>query len=253
MTKSEEVVGGKYGDQREGLQKRAVVVEARFKAVSRLINKAGSRNVLELASGVSPRGLIMTEDPSVTYIETDLPEMLREKADLAHDLLLEENMIRPNLHFLAVNALDDGQLRKAVSLTNGELTIAQEGLFVYMPRRDQQKVAKNILGILRERGGAWVTDVSLKSEMEQRLDPKRATMVDTLQKEININLQDNAFADGTEVESFFKNAGFSIEDKINLFDMKDSLASPARTNSDQEQLREILETRFIYLLRSADR
>lgn len=191
----------------------------------------------------------MTKDPSVTYVETDLPEMLREKADLVRDLLSAENATRANLRFLEVDALSDEQLRKAANLTQGNLTVAQEGIFVYMPRQDQKRVAQNVLVILRERGGTWITDVSLKSEMMQHLDPKRAEMVGTLQKEININLYDNAFADDAEVKSFFKSAGFSIEDKINLLETKDSLVSPARTGTDQERLESLLGTRFIYLLR----
>ena len=253
MTKSEELVAQKYGDQREEFKKRAAVVEARFKAVSRLIDQAGSRNILELASGVSPRGFIMTEDPAVVYVETDLPEMLREKTDLARDLLQQEGVMRPNLHFLEVDALDYEQLKKAANLADGEIAVVQEGLFVYMPRQDQRKVAQNVRSVLRDRGGAWITDVSLKSEMTQHLDAKRKAMVGAIQQEANISLQDNAFADDTEVKSFFEQEGFSIAEKLNLYDMKDSLTSPARIGSDPGQLKAMLGTRFIYLLRVAER
>ena len=148
-----------------------------------------------------------------------------------------------------MNALDDEQLRKAASLTKGDLIIAQEGLFIYMPRQDQKEVAQNVLGILKDRGGVWITDVSLKSELRLHLYPKRDAMVGTLQKEINVSLHDNAFADDAAVKSFFESEGFSIEDKINLFEMKDSLVSPARTSADLELSKSRLETRYIYLLR----
>ncbi len=253
MTKSEEVVTKQYGDQREQFQKRAPVLEARFKAVSRLVDQVGSRNILELASGISPRGLIMTEDSAVTYVETDLPEMLHEKADLIRDVLGAQNVVRTNLHVMEVDAVNREQLQEAVNLTSGEITIAQEGLFVYMPRRDQEKVARNVLGILRDRGGAWITDVALKLEMTQHRDSKRKAMVSALQQEININLYKNAFADDAEVQSFFESTGFFIEDKVNLFDMKDFLVSPLRVSSDQNQLKAMLGTRFIYLLRAVKR
>jgi O-methyltransferase involved in polyketide biosynthesis len=194
---------------------------------------------------------MMTKDPSVTYIETDLPEMLYEKIDLVRDILRKENESRPNLHFLDADALNCEQLRKAASLTEGELTIAQEGLFVYMPRRDQKRVAENVFEILHERGGMWITDVSLKSEMTQHLDEQRIGMVSAIQKEININLQDNAFADDAEVKVFFEGEGFAIEDRLNLFDIRDSLVSLGKTGASQWQLKAMLETRFIYLLRVA--
>ena len=255
MTKSDEVAKQKYGYgyQPEFLKEGAVVLEARFKAVSQLIGRAGVRSVVEIASGVSPRGLIMTENQAMTYVETDLPEMNGEKEALVKDILEQEKVVRPNLHFIAADALDGAQLQAAANLINGELAIAQEGLFVYMSRQDQEKVAQNVWNILRVRGGVWITDVSLKSEMVRRFDASREATVKTLQQEAGINLQNNAFADNGEVEAFFERAGFSIAGKVNLFDLRDSLVSPQKTALAQEQLKVVLETRFIYLLRAVEK
>jgi O-methyltransferase involved in polyketide biosynthesis len=253
MTKSDEVAKQKYGYQPESLKVGAVVLEARFKAVSELIRRSGSQSILEIASGVSPRGLIMTENPAITYIETDLPEINGEKQALIKDILEQEKITRPNLHFIAADALDAQQLQAAADLTKGELAIAQEGLFVYMSRQDQEKVAQNVWNILRARGGAWITDVFLRSEMIRQFDPNREATIKTIQQEAGINLQSNAFADNEEVESFFKRAGFSIADKINLFDLKDSLVSPQNVALAPEQLKAALETRYIYLLRAVEK
>lgn len=253
MTRSDEVATQKYGYQPESLKIGAAVLEARFKAVSELIDRAGSQNILEIASGVSPRGLMMTEDRAVTYVETDLPEMNSEKQALIRDIFEQDRIARPNLHFIAADALDAEQLQRAANLTKGELTIAQEGLFVYMSRRDQERVAQNVWEILRAREGAWITDVFLRSEMIRRPDAGREATIKTLQQEAGIDLQNNAFADDEEVWSFFKHAGFSIADKINLFDIKDSLVSPQNVALAPEQLKAALETRFIYLLRAVEK
>ena len=42
--------------------------------------------MLELASGFSLRGLAVTQDPKVTYVESDLEELTEEKASLVADL-----------------------------------------------------------------------------------------------------------------------------------------------------------------------
>src|ERR1035437_2819574 len=45
--------------------------EARYKLVNKLLVENGSKQVLEIASGLSPRGL--TKDPDVNFVEIDLP------------------------------------------------------------------------------------------------------------------------------------------------------------------------------------
>src|SRR5467141_3179864 len=54
-------------------------IELRFKSLNAFIHRLGFRQVLEFAGGVAPRGLILSEDPSMLIVETDLPELLEEK------------------------------------------------------------------------------------------------------------------------------------------------------------------------------
>ena len=68
---------------REDLTWYAPVLEARAKSLDEMIRRSGVRQVLELASGLSLRGLAMTAIPNLVYVETDLPDMIAQK-DGAH-------------------------------------------------------------------------------------------------------------------------------------------------------------------------
>src|SRR3954466_12216853 len=46
--------------------------EARYLLTDREIAKSGCRQILELASGLSPRGMVMAKDEGVNYAELDL-------------------------------------------------------------------------------------------------------------------------------------------------------------------------------------
>ena len=52
--------------------------EARYWMTNRLPMKQGFRQVIELAAGFSPRGIDMTREPAINFVEVDLPE----KSDL---------------------------------------------------------------------------------------------------------------------------------------------------------------------------
>jgi len=57
-------------------------VEARYKAINQVMAQYQIGQVLELASGLLPRGLFMSCHPNITFIESDLPRMIRCKQQL---------------------------------------------------------------------------------------------------------------------------------------------------------------------------
>ena len=63
----------------EDLTWYAPIFEARYKSVTGAIHRTGSRQVLELASGLTLRGLAFAQDPAFTYIESDLTGISAEK------------------------------------------------------------------------------------------------------------------------------------------------------------------------------
>lgn len=84
----------------------APVFDARFRAVSRLVAEKGATQVLELAAGLSPRGMELASQGTV-YVETDLPESTARKREIVTAVL---GAIPANLHLCAASAVDRSQL-----------------------------------------------------------------------------------------------------------------------------------------------
>ena len=61
--------------------------EARYKTTDQIIARYHITQVLELATGLSPRGLAMTEDLNVVHVATDLPEILEQEKAIAESTL----------------------------------------------------------------------------------------------------------------------------------------------------------------------
>src|SRR5206468_6588306 len=99
---------------------------------------------LELASGVALRGLAMTQEPSVTYVESDLPELTDAKVSLVSALCRQYNLaIHGNLHLVAANALDNHQLQTAVKhfRRHQPVGVVHEGLLPYLSACEMVTVA----------------------------------------------------------------------------------------------------------------
>src|SRR6185436_5762792 len=64
-----------HGLEPDKLTFYAPMFEARYKSITQLIRTSGASQVLELACGYSLRGLDLTRDSSLSYVETDLPDV----------------------------------------------------------------------------------------------------------------------------------------------------------------------------------
>ena len=146
---------------------RRVQVELRFKSINELIRRVGFTQVLELASGVSPRGLILSEDPSMTVVETDLPEMLAEKVEIVSSLISLSD--RKNYHLWAANALHLDELQNATAVFERKpITIVQSGLLQYLDESERAQLTANVATLLRHFGGAWINpDINVKERYDR--------------------------------------------------------------------------------------
>ena len=77
----------------------AFIWEARYKATNQIIERHCINQVLEIAAGLSPRGLAITEDPDVVYVATDLPLILEQEQAIAESILAKRHAQRSNLYF----------------------------------------------------------------------------------------------------------------------------------------------------------
>lgn len=198
----------------------APALEARYKSMLSAVKKTGITQVLELASGLSFRGLLMTNDPSIIYVESDLPELTEEKKKIIQQVeRMRQAMDRPNLFMEPVNALSLQDLQFATRHFDYRKPIAiiHEGLYMYLSRVEKETLADNIKHILQTFGGVWLTpDFMLAEESAKLLDhPKAAAMMTHMTKVITDltgrNLQQEQFKDESDLHEFFERIGFKIK------------------------------------------
>jgi O-methyltransferase involved in polyketide biosynthesis len=195
----------------ENERRRKRHFENRYRSLDRLLSLAGHRNVLEIASGLSFRGLELARTSSTYYVDTDLPALAALKAELVARLHPE-----PLVGTLRVESLDalagEAFQRTVDSMPDGPLSIANEGLLVYLDRHEKALLAANVRAALAARGGQWLTaDVYLKnpggSAPTVGYGRSRA-FIDAHR------VEQNKFCDWAEAERFFRDAGFEIVNKL---------------------------------------
>ncbi|MGH9552608.1 MAG: class I SAM-dependent methyltransferase, partial [Terriglobales bacterium] len=139
----------------------APLLEARYKSIVQVILRTGLKQVLELASGFSLRGLAMTQNPEVFYVESDLSGINDEKNKLIASLRKTHELSDfGNHHIVTANALDRSELESAtISLKRDQpLVIVNEGLIPYLSAEERTVLAGNVRYLLSQfAGGAWIT------------------------------------------------------------------------------------------------
>ncbi|MHB8084973.1 MAG: class I SAM-dependent methyltransferase [Dehalococcoidia bacterium] len=147
-----------------GTTGRLAYLEARYLSLNETLNTLDdSYTIVEIASGLSPRGLERMSKPSV-FIETDLPDMLATKQKVIEKILVEKGLAqRPNHHFYALNALDpdawDELGRRFFSKDKGNIVVIHEGLAQYLTLEEKVKLRDSIAGFFDRYAakGLWIT------------------------------------------------------------------------------------------------
>ncbi len=122
-----------------------------------VLRGAGARRVLELAAGLSRRGVAFSQDAAVAYTEVDLPSVVAAKrALLDRSEVGRAVAARRNWRLVAadVTALDDAALDAlAPSAPGAELFVVAEGLFMYLEAEGQRALWARLAGLLQRAGG----------------------------------------------------------------------------------------------------
>ena len=148
---------------------RLVHFESRYWSIDQLMAGLPIKNILEISSGFSFRGLAAVQQEGIHYIDTDLPEVIELKKQFIKELHPGE--INPNskLETLPLNALDENAFEEIVSHFPADepLIIVNEGLLMYLSTAEKEKLCKIIHNILDKRGGYWITaDIYIKQRDE---------------------------------------------------------------------------------------
>jgi len=190
-------------------------LERRYWSINQLLSDLSIKNILELSSGYSFRGLGYTQQTGVHYIDTDLPDIIATKKKFIKSLKNDELNPSGKLELLPLNALDATHFHEIIdSFSRGEVAIVNEGLLGYLDKQEKEKLCSIIHEILMERGGFWITaDIGLKNK-ETKLGLKYNNEI----KEFNEqqNTEGNSFESFKEAELFFKEMGFVIDKEAKL-------------------------------------
>ena len=190
-----------------------VLLEARYKSLSAAVLRSGVSQVLEFASGVALRGLAMSRDPKLTYVETDLPEMTREKITLSDDIRGIYGIPHPkNLHYRSCNILSWDEIEDLLSLfkPGQPIAIIHEGLLPYLMPAEKEVVASHVARILREFGGVWISPdfVSMDEAMGSFWrDSSISGMSDSITQQTGRSFEEGCFKTQAEIDQLLTRHG----------------------------------------------
>ena len=146
----------------------AALFEARYKGINQLIAEFSSQQILELASGLLPRGMPFSEDSENVFIESDLPAVISQKQQLIEQLIGNLS----NLNFENIDATSQPNqfpLNADYLDSQKPITVVCEGLLMYLTLEQKKQVFKNVRELLQVYGGVWIThDLTTKENLSHR-------------------------------------------------------------------------------------
>ncbi|HEY8957459.1 hypothetical protein [Chitinophaga sp.] len=202
-----------------------LILEARYKAIDAAIMKRGAQHIIELACGLSPRGLQLAA-AGIEYIGTDLPDILAETGPVINSIGWRQELPMQRIHFQAANVLDKAQLENAAGYFQGKsFDICNEGLLMYLNASEKKIMAENIRALLAASGGCWITtDImfpDIRKQLFAALTGSRkelyTSVLGNISEQVGRNITANDFEDEAAAIFFYEAAGFDIE-KIPFYD-----------------------------------
>jgi len=248
-----EILGGEPF-AKEVLQWMAPLAEARYKSLLQAVRKSAGKQILEFASGFCFRGAVLAKDPSLRYVETDLPEVHEERLKMRHHLEAQGSLPpRPQLVFAPANLMSESEVEKAVEGFDETkpLTILHEGLFQYFSLDEKKEAARVIGKLLKRFGGVWMTPDFETKEDKLKLQwthPQFRVLFLSLVASTQRYLLDTAFENDDHVISFFSDLGFTVT-KTPQIDSQFQLSSAASVGTTSEQLEALRASRHLWVLR----
>lgn len=126
--------------------------------IDALLTRDHARAVLELACGLSRRGVALSADRAVQVVEVDLPPVIRTRQELlARSEAGRAVADRPNLRMVGADAATADLADLAPP--GAPLHVVIEGLFVYLDAPAQRALWGRVQALLAERGGALIFDL----------------------------------------------------------------------------------------------
>ena len=191
-----------------------VFFEIRYKAINYGLDKCGIMNVMELACGLSSRGLEVINNDGI-YVGTDLQDMVAQSSPIIFAIAnkMGEKQCK-NLYMQQANVLDKKALEDAASHFRGKtFAVCNEGLLPYLSMEEKAVMAQNIRSILKNNGGCWITtDIAYKEICEKMftmVGPEAQKVMPDFSERIGSRME---FIDKVTARRFYNDLGFKIEE-----------------------------------------
>ncbi|GGB22923.1 hypothetical protein [Puia dinghuensis] len=196
---------------------RVIHFEHRYWSINRLMTGLPITNMLELSSGFSFRGLALSHEQPVYYIDTDLPDLIATKQQFvdafeASPAVANTPERTGHYEIQPLNALDTAAFNTIVDrLPPGPLLILNEGLLVYLDDAEKVQLCGNILGALQRRGGYWITaDIYIQQDLDPALIDTSDQLAQFLQQH---KVEEKKFRDFEAAADFFTRMGFIVDEE----------------------------------------
>jgi len=225
-------------------------LEARYKLINRILEEQKSDQIFEIAAGLSPRGLAMTQDnPNLIFVELDLPEMINEKRKILSQIVAKFNIHTSNLSLESGDALNyDSLLAATKHFRQDDITVVNEGLLRYLNFEQKAQVSQNVRKLLKIFGGVWITpDITLDKVIQS--DTKGAEY-QRIKELSGMDIHANTFRDVSHAKEFFTQQGFQVESRC-YAEIEDELVSPTKLGIPKEEVHETIKDSPVFIMRIA--
>lgn len=188
--------------------------------LDKMIKKYAPEQIIELACGYSPRGLIMSlKNRGLTYIESDFSSVIDKKRDIINTILKGNKIkLSKNHHFVKIDSIGD-DLEKSLGKVidkNKKTLILSEGFVSYLNKQEHDFLIEKITSLLSKvKHGAYLGHES-KFKMLNGFIGKILLFYRNV---ISKTKSNKHFNNAEEIKRYFQNKGFR---DINIIDSKKS-------------------------------
>lgn len=196
----------------------AAYAEIRYSSSNDFIKRNGYKNILDIACGVSPHGILAARN-GLNYVGVELPATVKIIEGYA-PLFLKDNE-KKFVSYAAADVTDTEEMKNAASKLNGKICIIEEGLAMYLSREQQKALLQNVREILKEHGGAYITlDFVVKDFFtdigKELYDKKKAEELykksaGIYEEKGEVSFEDTLFDNQKDAIEFIKAQGLNVE------------------------------------------
>jgi|GEM_PF-6754290 O-methyltransferase involved in polyketide biosynthesis len=140
------------------------ILLARHRMIERILLDLDPDQVIELAAGLSPRGLWYSEAFDKPYLDVDLPGIVKIKEQRIGSAAPS----RYRLAAMDLDASEDYHQHLLPYLKKGKTAVIAEGLLLYLPRSLQERIFSRIARLIGQLGGGcFLADVHHEEDFER--------------------------------------------------------------------------------------